>query len=419
MRWSLLGFALIACKGGGGSDSSSTAPPLDFANVVRPMLADNCARCHGVSGLGAGLNFTDYDTVKQWAEVMIDRIDSGTMPPPLADPDCHPYEDDDLAKVDPTLSDTLQAWIDAGMPEGDMDHAPEIHVRTPKELTRQDLVLKTAAPMAPHFVDGNEYRCFLIDDDVPEDTWIAGVQFLSDHPQIAHHALLFVDPDGGSERYITEQASKSWTCPSVFPDPGWMQLHAWAPSGGAVEFPDGMGIKVTAHSQIILQMHYYQGTDKTLKDQPGYAFKLEDSASRELFYLPFGPDNFRIPAGDPSYTATENLPMSYLYGLSFDLFGVMPHMHFLGSGYDFHVDNADGSQTCIARSEDYDFSTQPTYWFQTPITIPGTSTLSVSCTWDNSESNPHQTNDPPVDVTWGENTQQEMCFALMYASLHG
>ena len=44
-------------------------------------------------------------------------------------------------------------------------------------------------------------------------------------------------------------------------------------------------------------------------------------------------------------------------------------------------------------------------------------TLSISCTRDNSSANPRQLFDPPEVATWGENTQQEMCYALMYVGI--
>ena len=96
----------------------------------------------------------------------------------------------------------------------------------------------------------------------------------------------------------------------------------------------------------------------------------------------------------------------------------MPHMHLLGTGYDFTSIDSEGNENCIARSDDFDFSSQPTYWFDDPVVVDGAGVLSVSCTYDNSASNPNQQNDPPIDVYWGENTQQEMCFALMYVGIH-
>lgn len=92
------------------SDTDPTEPTGDaptFAEDVRPMLGASCARCHGESLL-APQNFLDYDTAKAWAEVMLVRIDAGEMPPPAADPACHPYQGAEVMQMDPALPGMLR-----------------------------------------------------------------------------------------------------------------------------------------------------------------------------------------------------------------------------------------------------------------------------------------------------------------------
>jgi hypothetical protein len=55
--------------------------------------------------------------------------------------------------------------------------------------------------------------------------------------------------------------------------------------------------------------------------------------------------------------------------------------------------------------------------FPEPVHLTSDMTVTASCTWDNSASNPDQLHDPPVDVRWGERTDEEMCFMLSYASV--
>jgi hypothetical protein len=428
----LLAALLSACNGGDGKDGDPTdgiepsetgttdtdeTPVTDavtFAEDLRPLIGRSCAHCHGESGL-APVDLTDFDVASAWAEVMLERIDSGEMPPPTADPACHPYQGMASMVIDPELRGVLAQWIEDGKQPGDLAGVEPVEPWTPPTLSRRDVELRPPAAVLPQFVDGNEYRCFLIDDSVDADTWIAGFEFLMDSPSISHHAVLFIDPNGGSEARITDQASQSWTCPSVQPEANWQTVHAWAPSGGAVEFPDGMGLRLRAGQQLIMQMHYWAGADGPVEDLPGYALKLVDDIDREMLYLPFGPDSFVIPAGAPAHTETSSVAMLWLGG-AYDVFGVMPHMHVLGVGYDFVGTTAEGAETCISRSDAYDFALQPTYWFDEPVRLEATDRLDVSCTWDNSAANPRQLNDPPIDVSWGENTQQEMCYALMYAS---
>ena len=416
-------LVLAACSGGedpvkvGTDDPSTATAGPTFAQDVLPMLADNCTRCHGASAL-ASLDFTDPAVASAWAPAMVQRIQSGEMPPPAPDPDCHPYRGSEHLQLDPALEPLLIEWIDAGTPIGDLASAPAIEPWVPTALSRRDLELRPPADYVPQFVDANEYRCFLV-DDVEAATWVTGIEALVDNATISHHAVLFVDPDAGSEANVQDPATRSWSCPEVLPEDNWQFLNAWAPSGEAVEFPAGMGMKLEAGSQLVLQMHYFTSGGEPPADRPGYGLMLADEVEDELFYLALGPESFRIPAGDASFTETLELPMEYLTygGFSLDVYGLMPHMHVLGASYDFTTTSPGGEESCISRADDYDFSMQPTWWFDEPVRIGASDLLTVSCTWDNSATNPRQLSDPPQDVTWGENTQEEMCYALMYAAI--
>jgi hypothetical protein len=399
---------------GAESQPSDTDEPTDPATTyyrdVRPLLASSCAQCHQPQGLGPG-DFLDYEAASAWAEVMVDRIDAGEMPPPAADPECHPYEGMEHMRADPALRDTLAAWIELGKPAGDEASAPAVQPYSPPPLSRRDVELRASAPVVPQFVDSNEYRCFLLGEATTEPTFIAGVEFLNDHPEISHHALLFIDPDAGSESYVQDGPSRSWPCPSTQPAPEYQLIHAWAPAGGALEFPDDMGLALPAGAQLVVQMHYYEGAAQAPADQPGYALKLEPTVEEELYYVALGPEDFVIPAGDAHHTETFEIDMFWLtFGLfSVEVRGVLPHMHVLGTAYDFYATEPDGDQNCISRADDYDFAMQPTYWFEYPVEVAPDDTVTVTCSWDNSAGTDN--------VTFGENTQQEMCYALMYVTV--
>ena len=389
------------------------APDTTYHQDVAPWLHQYCGRCHDGSGIGPG-DFSQFAEASILAELILDRIDAGLMPPPAADPTCHDYQGHEWMVLPDEVRQGIARWVELGAPPGDPATPTPLPEVGPVPLSRHDLEVVASAPYTPQFVDGNEYRCFLL-HQFTEDVVLTGFDFLIDNREVSHHALLFVDPDAGNQAKVEDEASQSWPCEGVQPEEEYGLVHAWAPSGGALEFPDGMGLPVAAGSQIVLQMHYFEGMpDPT--DQPGYALKLEDRVRDELFMIGLGPIDFRIPAGDPEYTATELIDMFWLTlgFLEYDVWGILPHMHVLGTGYDFVSVGADGTEGCISRSDAYDFDMQPTYWFDTPVTVGPEDTLSISCTWDNSAANPNQLSDPPVNVTWGENTQEEMCFALMY-----
>jgi hypothetical protein len=394
-----------------------TEPPdTTWYADVEPLVFTHCAGCHNGSGIGPG-DFTDAEYAALLAPVMLARVDAGEMPPPAADPDCNSYEGAEQMVLPEGAREVLARWVELGAPLGDPADSTGVLPPEPPELSRRDVVLEPPAGYVPDFTDGNEYRCFLLDGPVTHDQYIAGFEFLPDNDKISHHALFFIDTEGQSHHRITDPATHSWKCDEQLGFGGGMQMvHAWAPGGGALEFPDDMGLLLPEGSQVVMQLHYFEGEPDPAPDVPAYALKLEPTVDDELTYTALGPVAFEIPAGDPVYTATLDIPMFWLtLGLvEYEVYGLMPHMHVLGTGYEFKAVEPDGDEKCLARAEAYDFDLQPTYWFDHPVTVDPEDTLSLSCTWDNSAGNPNQINDPPIDVTFGEKTQDEMCLALMY-----
>ena len=51
--------------------------------------------------------------------------------------------------------------------------------------------------------------------------------------------------------------------------------------------------------------------------------------------------------------------------------------------------------------------------FLEPLAIPGGSTITMNCNYDNSADNPRNPNNPLVPVGWGERTTDEMCVGFV------
>ena len=71
---------------------------------------------------------------------------------------------------------------------------------------------------------------------------------------------------------------------------------------------------------------------------------------------------------------------------------------------------------CLLQSDNYDFENQLTYMYSRPIEVTAGEELLFSCTWNNSTSNPNLIHNPPVDVGYGERTDEEMCFGFSLIS---
>ena len=64
------------------------------------------------------------------------------------------------------------------------------------------------------------------------------------------------------------------------------------------------------------------------------------------------------------------------------------------------------------RMDSWDFHNQVTANFLQPAELQPGDRIRVTCTYDNSANNPAQASSPPVDVSFGEGTTDEMCFGF-------
>src|SRR5947209_2275290 len=68
----------------------------------------------------------------------------------------------------------------------------------------------------------------------------------------------------------------------------------------------------------------------------------------------------------------------------------------------------------------WDFHWQQTYQFQTPVTMTAADIITVNCHYDNTQANQPVINGqqlPVRDVTWGENTTDEMCLSFIQVAV--
>jgi hypothetical protein len=407
-------FLTIACSKQDIKESDN----LTFYADAQPIIENHCVRCHSDAGQGVG-DFTDPDTVIAMAGMIGNSIESNIMPPPTSDPECQDYLDSDILYMQQESKDLILQWIEEGAELGDPETALS-YDRSIHTIVDPDLVITLQEPYTPRFVDsnnpGNEYRCFAIPHGQTENFYITELHPIVDNPEMVHHIVLAKGTDEGILSGSTSPQGvdciDDGAFLSSFLNEGGM-MSGWAPGMSPIRFPDSAGLLVRPDEYIVMQMHYYY-SDAIEKpsDQSGYLFKITDSVEDTIQMLPLGYQYFYVPAGDANYTQVNefNLPFSL------KVWGVFPHMHLLGSGYEFTVSEADGEEECVVSSEGYDFNNQISYIFDDPIEVTNESTINWSCSWDNSAENPNQFFDPPQDISYGERTDEEMCYAFTLVS---
>ncbi|MFT4626073.1 MAG: hypothetical protein ACI8PZ_004744 [Myxococcota bacterium] len=420
----LLLLVLAACSP--GSAEKGAEGPTWHADV-KPLVDTHCVRCHSPNGTGP-IDLTSQGAVEQWSDRMLARMEAGEMPPPVADPTCRDYVGSEHLSLAPESVETFRDWLDGGQPEGKKsDATPATEVVT--ELDGTDLSIQLIAPHRPTFDDArhpdNEYRCFALEHGRDEAFYVTALGPRIDATPMVHHIVVYVDDEGNIPDH---DPAEGWDCINDMDGLDDGMIAGWAPGALPYVFPEGTGYRVEADERVVMQMHYYNGApdDTEMMDQSGYDFRTADSVSTELMMIPYGDYGFLIPAGARKYSygfeveIPETIQLSEGVEVPFPeltLYGVFPHMHVLGTGYEFTVFQDDGTEECVVRSDNYDFDNQLTYDLKEPVVVGPGDRIWWSCTWDNSNRNPNLIHNPPIDIGYGERTDEEMCWAFTLGSI--
>ena len=106
----------VACQSGSES-SEATGVTYTWHSDVKPLVDNYCIRCHTEGSIGVG-DFRDQDTVFALADLMLARIQEGSMPPPVADPTCQDYVASEHLSVSAGDKAIFATWVAEGKPEG-------------------------------------------------------------------------------------------------------------------------------------------------------------------------------------------------------------------------------------------------------------------------------------------------------------
>jgi hypothetical protein len=166
-----------------------------------------------------------------------------------------------------------------------------------------------------------------------------------------------------------------------------------------IVFPEGVGLKLNAGDDVILQLHLFNTSDDTMTGTSGIEIVEVDAADVQYeanLHLP-GPFGFQIPP-QQTYTFAGTCTLTEPQ----TIFAVFPHMHQLGVHFKATLNV--GGVDMVLHDDDYAFDDQAFIPFEPIVMNPG-DTITSECTWNNTTD---QT------VMWGESSTSEMCFSILY-----
>jgi hypothetical protein len=231
------------------------------------------------------------------------------------------------------------------------------------------------------------YLCFT--KTLEEDLVIDG--YSTEGQPFVHH-LIFVrarapEPEGFQECNIAFRAA-------------WDPIFIAGAGEAQLAFPRDAGHKLKKGTQVLLQMHLLNTSDEVVRG--AVDIRMHRSAlqnPRPVSSYVFGTAAVKLPPKQVSQVVgdcTMREPVELIAGF--------PHMHLLGTGLKFEAGPTAASMKTVFERVPYSFHTQTIETVNASIAA-GDATR-VTCTYNNRLSQ---------EVTYGESTNNEMCYFIGFA----
>jgi hypothetical protein len=223
---------------------------------------------------------------------------------------------------------------------------------------------------------------------VDEDIIVSAFEAIN--PLGTHHTLLTVgEPDG--EDGVTP-------CNAGANRP--RSLFGSGVGTDPFSMPEGVGMRIPAGSQLLLNLHLFNTGTAELTGESGTRVRVlsESELEHEAEGILAGTTALDIPAGQTT-EHTGYCTMAH----DVTIFAVAPHMHQLGI-YERVVAESAAHGEVVLHDEPYSFDEQ-SYKLIEPVQLLQGERVRVECTH-------HNTTD--ARVTFGDSSLEEMCFAGLY-----
>jgi mono/diheme cytochrome c family protein len=405
-----LALLVLALPARGDEPAAQAEAPVTFSNQIARLFQRHCVECHRPGDI-APFALTSYREAYRHREDILEQTQKRLMPPWKPVPGHGEFTD--VRRLPDADVDLIARWVHAGAPEGDRrDLPPERRFEAGWRRGLPDVVLRVAAPFTVPPSRDDLYRCFVIPTSFPEDRYVTAVEVRPGERKVVHHVLTYLDTEGHAEPLDAANPGEGYPC---FGGPGFRArggLGGWAPGAPPQVMPERVGMLLPRGARVVVQVHYHNRGRDAVQDQTQVAlYFARGPIDKRVRVIPVLDRTFVIPASARRHEVRASYTLQPTWNMH--AIAVTPHMHLLGREMTVTATYPDGTTRSLIRIDDWDFHWQGGYTFKEPVPLPGGTRIDVVAIYDNSADNPRQPNRPPRDVTWGENTTDEMCIAFI------
>ena len=377
-----------------GEKSRQTS--ISYSEDIAPMLLENCTVCHRKGGVGPWA-MTDYNMVKGFSLMMREVVRTKRMPPWHADPIIGQFSND--RSLNNEEIKTLVHWIEAGAPRGEGTDPLLGATTSQSEWTNEvklgppDYIINIPSTDIPA-TGVVDYQYKFVTNTVGKDVWVKAAEILPGDKAVLHHVITSFGqletrgPRKGRLKYRDRKG-----------------LRGYAPGINSNPYPDEGGIFLPADVAFEFQMHYTPVGRATVDETRMGIWVSEEKPKHEVFSMIILNPSIRIPAGAREHKESASKVVSK----DALLYSVLVHAHYRGKKMVVTAYYPNGKTEVLLSVPNYDFNWQTSYDLKEPKFIPAGTTLVQHQWWDNSAQNKANP-DPTVEVTWGDQSFEEMLF---------
>jgi len=243
-----------------------------------------------------------------------------------------------------------------------------------------------------HLAPGQEvYMCY----QFYSPTSAVGITHVETISQVGiHHLALFQVVPGNNEPDAAHECNTTIKL-------SWEPVFVSGTGSKTLEVPDGVGLQIAPHTQYVLQLHLQNATDSPLDVRAGVnlTYDHNPSALQPAGIFALGKMQISIPPNTTDYSLQESCKS----GRTRNVFAVFPHMHKLGTQMDVTLAPGGNNPASFYSVNPWQFGNQPVE----PMvqTLGPDDVLQATCHWNNPTGSP---------VVYGESSDNEMCYFIMY-----
>ncbi len=387
----------------------SSAQTPTFCDDIASIFYTNCTSCHRTGNI-ASFPLVTYADATNTGYSLIDAINNHRMPPWPPDPNFSRLAHERLLSQSDIQK--INDWVSAGMPEGNTANLPSLpNYPTGSQIGTPDNVLQL--PNYTVTVATDDFRCFVVPSGYNADQMMKAIEFIPGNTAIVHHALIYWDTTGVCQQLDNQDPNPGYEGFGGVGTSSAQLIGAWVPGSAPFVLPNGMGINIPANADIVIQFHYAPGSNG-LSDNSSINFFYQTGAFiRPVFF--YAPLNHVDPASltewpliIPANTVKTCHEHYQLPNIDLSILGVAPHQHLIGKTIDAYGVTPANDTIPFISINDWNFHWQGLYQFRKVLKVPANTMLYSVATYDNTTSNYNNPSNPPITVTAGESTLDEM-----------